>query len=201
MSLPWLIAPIPAATAAPAPPLDPPGVTAGSHGLSVRPCRSFFVNQRIENGGAFVRPTKIAPAARRWATTAASPVGISSANETMPLSVGCPSWSVLILVVTGTPCSRPSASPRRCAASAASAATSASSSIVRTTALIAGFTSCSRSRTDSVASRAVTRPARMRAASPTASSCQSAAFSLSDTIASLLGTSAERIRARPSAAA
>ena len=36
-------APMPTAVAAPAPPLDPPGVTDGSRGLRVRPCRALSV--------------------------------------------------------------------------------------------------------------------------------------------------------------
>jgi hypothetical protein len=48
MSLPWAIGPMPAATAAAAPPLDPPGVIPACHGLSVAPCKVFSVCQRIE---------------------------------------------------------------------------------------------------------------------------------------------------------
>ena len=75
------------ATAAAAPPLDPPGVTPASQGLSVRPCRSLSVNQRTENAGVLVRPMITAPARRRLATTGLSSVAIRSFSATTPLSV------------------------------------------------------------------------------------------------------------------
>jgi hypothetical protein len=95
--------------------------------------------------------------------------GQMAAKATTPLSVGQPAWSVLTLVVTGTPCSGPSASPRACTASAAAAAANASSSRMRTTALIAGFTACSRARQDWVASQLEARPSRISLASSVAS--------------------------------
>jgi len=88
MSLPWPIAPIPAATALAAPPLDPPGVTLRSRGFSVRPCSSFSEKARIEKAGTLVRPMTMAPAARKLATTGASSGAMTSLNATTPLSVG-----------------------------------------------------------------------------------------------------------------
>jgi len=61
---------MPVATAAAAPPLEPPGVKAALRGLSVSPCSSFAVNQRCENAGVLVRPMNTAPAFRQFATTA-----------------------------------------------------------------------------------------------------------------------------------
>ncbi|MNS95586.1 hypothetical protein D3C72_1298530 [compost metagenome] len=72
------MAPMPTATAAAAPPLEPPGVTSASYGFSVRPCAALSVNQRIENAGVLVRPTTIAPARCRFATT-----GLSSFATTL----------------------------------------------------------------------------------------------------------------------
>jgi hypothetical protein len=46
ISVPWATWPIPAATAAPAPPEEPPGVSAGLRGLTVVPCSRFPVNHR-----------------------------------------------------------------------------------------------------------------------------------------------------------
>jgi len=69
---------MPAAVAAPAPPDEPPGVIAASCGLSVAPCRSFSVNQRIEKAGVLVRPTITEPEAPRLRTTEPSSGAIRS---------------------------------------------------------------------------------------------------------------------------
>jgi len=63
---------MPAATAAAAPPEEPPGVMSLLRGFSVCPCRLFFVNQRRENAGVFVRPTITPPALRMLDTTGLS---------------------------------------------------------------------------------------------------------------------------------
>ena len=84
------MAPMPAATADEAPPLEPPGVCARDQGLSVRPCRSFSVNQRTENAGVLVRPMITAPARRRLATTGLSSVARLSLKATTPLVVARP---------------------------------------------------------------------------------------------------------------
>src|SRR6266446_4918038 len=173
MSLPWAIGPIPVATAAPAPPLDPPAESAGSRGFSVRPCNALSAKMRIEKAGVLVRPMITAPARLRLATTGLSAAAILSRKATTPLSVGQPAWSVLTFIVTGTPCSAPRISPRACASSAVSAVASASSSSsTRTTALIAGLTAWRRERQDCAASRLEPRPPRINRASSVASSRQ-----------------------------
>ena len=63
---------IPAATAAPLPPLDPPGVRSSDHGLRVAPKASDSVNGQIVSSGTCVLPMTIAPAARSARTTSAS---------------------------------------------------------------------------------------------------------------------------------
>jgi hypothetical protein len=78
MSLPWAIGPIPVATAAPAPPLDPPADSAGSRGFNVRPWSALSAKARIEKAGVLVRPMMIAPARLRLATTGWSSVAILS---------------------------------------------------------------------------------------------------------------------------
>src|SRR5437764_12746979 len=55
---------MPEATAAADPPLDPPGVRAGSHGLRVVPQALVWVKAVTPNSGAAVLPTGTAPAAR-----------------------------------------------------------------------------------------------------------------------------------------
>ena len=162
------MAPIPQATAAAAPPDEPPGVTPASKGLSVRPCNALSVNQRTDMAGALLRPTITAPAAFSEATSGESLSARLSLSATSPSVVGRPAVSTLILMVTGTPCSGPSGSPRARAASSASAVARASFAITSAMALMRGFTASMRVSTLSVASRAPTSPARMRAASSAA---------------------------------
>src|SRR6516162_1798574 len=72
ISLPCAIVPMPAATAAPAPPDEPPQVMFGSHGFSVSPCSGLSVKPRNENSGVLVSPMTIAPAFFRLHTTGES---------------------------------------------------------------------------------------------------------------------------------
>jgi hypothetical protein len=53
---------IPAATAAPAPLDDPPGVRSGSHGLREMPRASFSVKGRAPNSEVVVLPSRMNPA-------------------------------------------------------------------------------------------------------------------------------------------
>src|SRR5258708_32973222 len=69
MSAPCAICPMRAATAAPAPPDEPPGVMLASRGFLVSPWTRLVVNQRYENAGQLVRPRITAPALRRLSTT------------------------------------------------------------------------------------------------------------------------------------
>src|SRR5438128_2520012 len=52
----------PATSAAPLPPLDPPGVHSGAHGLRVSPKSRFVVKPSKAHSGTFACPTTIAPA-------------------------------------------------------------------------------------------------------------------------------------------
>ena len=121
MSVPTASGPIPAATAAAAPPLDPPGVSDGWRGLRVWPCTRFDVNQRSANVGELVRPSRIAPAFLRLPTTGLSACAIRFSCRRVPLVVAKPAWSTLIFTVTGTPESGPGSSPRAIARSTSSA--------------------------------------------------------------------------------
>ena len=111
MSVPWPIAPMPAVTAAAAPPEEPPGVKAGSRGFLVAPCRRLLVNQRAEKVGVLVRPRINAPAARRLATTGLSSAATRPRCATIPFVVAKPCWSVLTFTVTGTPLRSPGGLP------------------------------------------------------------------------------------------
>src|SRR5207253_2456244 len=98
---------MPAATAAAAPPDDPPGVREGSRGFLVSPCMRLVVNQRYENAGVLVRPRITAPALRRLSTTGLLLRAIRSRCSVTPLVVAKPVWSILTLAVAGTPASGP----------------------------------------------------------------------------------------------
>lgn len=110
----------PAATAAAAPPLDPPGENSRSHGLRVTPPPRDCVNGHRHNSGARVRPTTTAPAARNRATTSASRAA-TRVTASVPDVVGNPSMSVSSFTATATPSNGPSPpAARRASAAAAS---------------------------------------------------------------------------------
>ena len=79
-SLPCAIGTRPAASAAAAPPLEPPGVSSGLHGFEVEPLSSDSVKATVPNSGVFVLPTMTNPASRTRRTTAVSKSGTLSAN-------------------------------------------------------------------------------------------------------------------------
>jgi len=70
-SLAWATGNIPEATAAAAPPLDPPGVWSTSHGLRVAPYRLFSVTVTEPNSGVLVLPVRMKPARTRASATGA----------------------------------------------------------------------------------------------------------------------------------
>src|ERR1700728_946148 len=74
-SLPSPIGPMPAATAAAAPPLDPPGVRSVFHGLRVTPKIGPSVWPLMPNSGVVVLPIMIAPAVRNLLTSTSSRSG------------------------------------------------------------------------------------------------------------------------------
>ena len=67
-SLACAIGTMPDATAAPEPPLEPPGVRSGSHGLRVDFWRGSLTG-RIPYSGRFVVPTMTKPASLKRLTT------------------------------------------------------------------------------------------------------------------------------------
>src|SRR5215467_12005181 len=85
-------------------------------------------------------------------------------KPTTPLVVAQPSWSTFSLIVTGTPCSAPSASPFATARSARFAASRAVSDRSTVTALSLGLTSAMRPIHASTASRAEMSRLRIAAA-------------------------------------
>src|SRR5204863_1114080 len=107
-SVPTASGPMPEATAAAAPPEEPPGVLAGFHGLRVMPVSGLSVTPFQPNSGVVVLPRSTAPCSRRRAVAGASsfhgPLG-STVFE--PRSVGQPRVRMMSLMDTGTPSSRP----------------------------------------------------------------------------------------------
>ena len=132
MSLPKPSGLMPEASAAPSPPLEPPVVRVGCHGLWVTPCSELSVVTRSPRSGRLVRPMGMAPAARARSTSGASMGATASASAWTACVVGVPARSMFSFTVTGTPCSTPSGPPPATARSAASAAASADSSRRRT---------------------------------------------------------------------
>ena len=102
---------IPAATAAAAPPLDPPGVRSSAHGLRVGPHASGCVVGRLPNSGLFVRPAMTSPAALYRDTSVVSAVSTiaASLSATLPFDSVCPAKLVYrSLSRNGTPRNGPS---------------------------------------------------------------------------------------------
>ena len=115
----------PAATAAPEPPLEPPGVRSTSHGLRVTPQVTDSVNGHSPSSGIVVLPTITAPAARRRRTTSES-AAAGTSNAPVPRLVTSPAMSTSSLIAIGTPSSgaRSPSARRRSAASASASARS-----------------------------------------------------------------------------
>ena len=80
VSLPMPKAPKLAATAAPVPPLDPPGLRRGSYGLRVWPPNDAMVVIPRASSCMLVLPRTIAPASRRRRTCVASSGGTDVAS-------------------------------------------------------------------------------------------------------------------------
>ena len=102
--------------------------------------------------GRLVRPIGIAPARRIRSTTGASEGATALANAGTPQVVAHPATSILSLMVNGTPCRGPSASPAAALRSASIASRRASSPRTFTTALTAGLTASIRRRCASITS-------------------------------------------------
>ena len=132
-SVPTPIGASPAATAADAPPLEPPGVRSRRHGLRVAPKSRLWVAPSQPNVGVLVLPIMMAPAAFRRATIGASSVGTLSEKSRVPNVVRTPLVMTRSLTENGTPWSGPSVARRRPSArSAARAARRASSAVTVT---------------------------------------------------------------------
>src|SRR4051812_46068427 len=111
-SVPTASGPIPEATAAAAPPEDPPGVFCLFQGLRVIPVSALSVTPFQPNSGVVVLPRNTAPCSRSRAVQGASSFhGPFGSTVFEPRSVGQPLVSRMSLIDTGTPSSSPFGSP------------------------------------------------------------------------------------------
>lgn len=136
-SEPCATAHMPAATAAAAPPDEPPGVRSRSHGLREGPYACGSVHGVVPNSGVFVFPRTMNPASRMRRTGASSACGMYSAYTRDPYVVRTPSVASRSLMEIGTPWKGASLA----VASAVRAWSSARSRHVVTYALSFGFSS------------------------------------------------------------
>ena len=102
---------IPAVIAEALPPLDPPEVSSGAHGLPVAPKRRLSVYGRKPNSGVFVFPMMTTPAARSRATDTESSAAIRSSNAREPEVSGIPATASRSFTPSGTPANSPGSSP------------------------------------------------------------------------------------------
>src|SRR5712671_6689244 len=103
-SVPTASGPIPDATAAAAPPDDPPGVILVFHGLTVTPVSVLSVVPLMPNSGVVVLPSSTAPDSRRRAVTGASTSHACFGSMVRePRSVGQPRVRIRSLIDTGMP--------------------------------------------------------------------------------------------------
>ena len=140
------------ATAAAAPPEEPPGVFAGFHGLRVMPVSGLSVTPFQPNSGVVVLPSSTAPCSRSRAVAGASSFhGPFGSTVFEPRSVGQPRVRMMSLIDTGTPSSRPCGCPLHQRASEAFASSSAWSE-TRLKALSRGLSASMRASTALVTS-------------------------------------------------
>jgi hypothetical protein len=158
----------PAATAAAAPPLLPPGVSRVSYGFLVGPNTRLKVCDPAPNSGVLVFPITTAPACLSRATCGASKSGTYEANSGEPKVVRMPAVSARSFTAMGRPCSGPANEPRAACASSARAAAAACSAASVTIALIAGLASVIRASTAESSSAAESSLALISRASSTA---------------------------------
>src|SRR5881275_1390635 len=106
-SVPRFNGAMPAAQAAAAPALLPPGVRSGFHGLRVMPVNGLSPIAFQPNSGVVVLPRMIAPVSRSRAVAGASSASGTGSTRCEPRRVGKPRIKMRSLIVTGTPSSGP----------------------------------------------------------------------------------------------
>ena len=141
-----------AATAAAAPPLDPPGVRSVFHGLSPSTPSEFSQQPTMPNSGTLVLPSMTPPAFSTRSATAEFRSGTRFSYTTDPMVVRTPAVIWVSLMGTGRPCRGPSLSPRMTAPSAARACFMARSRVTRRKELSCGSRRSMRSKNISASS-------------------------------------------------
>src|SRR5438477_12424860 len=160
-SVPTASGPMPEATAAAAPPDDPPGVILVFHGLRVMPVSRLSVVPLIPNSGVFVLPSNTAPASRKRAVAGASTFqGCFGSTVRDPRNVGQPRVRIRSLIDTGTPSRRSCGACLLQRASDAWALSSAASASTTQNAFRIGSRSTLLASTDCVASTGDACPVR-----------------------------------------
>ncbi len=190
MSLPWATATIPDATAAAAPPLEPPGERLVSHGLRVGPYASGSVVTVDASSGRLVLPTITNPAARkRWTSHVSfGSIQPASFSTRIPQWYGSPAvCATASLIRNGTPRNGPSGN----AAPAAARAFSYSGVI---TAFSVGLSASMRPIAASTSSGGVTSPVAASSACPVASSHARSSATIAPLRACALRSPAARLR-------
>src|SRR6476661_4737040 len=157
-SVPIASGPSPAATAAPAPPDEPPGVIAVFHGLRVTPCNGVSVTPLWPNSELVLCANTIAPASRSRATAGASASTGALSVSLLPIDAGQPFTRTSSLIDTGTPSIGDSGLPFFQRRSDARAAASAGSPSTRQKALSTGLTAALRASTAVIVSTGEARP-------------------------------------------
>lgn len=168
MSLPSAMGVSRAASAAAAPPLEPPTERSRRYGLRVGPKTRFTVLDPAANSGTLVLPMSTAPACMIRSTCRSLTAGMLSANSGCPKVVRMPAVWAVSLIAIGSPCSGPRCSGATASASAARRRAPSGSSV--TTALMRGLSASMRSRCAVTSSVAVTSPERTSSAWRVASS-------------------------------
>ena len=152
-SVPTASGPMPAATCADAPPLEPPGVRAVFQGLRVMPVSALSVTPFQPNSGVQVLPSSTAPFSRKRAVAGpSSSHGPARSTVFEPRSVGQSRARIRSLIEAGTPSTQPSGAFFIQRASAARAAASAPASSIRQKAFSLGLNSPMRASTACVTS-------------------------------------------------
>ena len=123
-----------------------------AQGLWVMPVSGLWLTPFHPCSEVVVLPSGIAPAAASRSTQGALSAGTLPFCVKEPRSVGIPAVSARSLIVTGTPCSGPSAAPDMTFASASLAASRARSAISVAKALIRGSSRSTRASTVSTIS-------------------------------------------------
>ena len=165
VSVPGAAATMPDASAAPDPPLEPPGTRVGSCGFLHEPKCGFWLVVPQASSWVASLATVTAPAAANRATTSASRSGTWSRKSELPYVVVMPPVSIRSFQPTGTPASGPGSRPSASARSTAAASRRARSSVTRQTApssSAASFSRCSSSTSLAVRSRPRTCSAMTR---------------------------------------